>query len=108
MIHADLNPANILIDSALFKESGEVKVLGIIDFGDSTHSPTPRVHDAAIFLSYCLLADPLNYPTTLISAFRGWQSTHPLSASEISSLQLYMKERAVISILLNLVESKNK
>lgn len=72
VVHADLNPHNLMTDAA------GTTISGILDFGDMVR--TPRICDLAVAASYqCDPADPLG---SLGEVFAAWHAILPLSEAE--------------------------
>lgn len=93
VIHSDLNPENVLVDTA-----DPDRVAGIIDFGDMLKAPL--IVDVAVGASYLrvLEGNPLSKIAEFLSAY---QAVTPLELAEIDMLFDLLKTRlaATISIL---------
>jgi Ser/Thr protein kinase RdoA (MazF antagonist) len=93
VVHNDMNPGNILLDS---DDPGRIS--GIIDFGDLVR--TPLIFDLAIAAAYQLSedADPLAGALPLIA---GFNAVSPLQAIEMDLLTDLIRTRLVTSLLIN-------
>lgn len=92
VIHSDLNPDNVLLDSP-----GGGEVAGVIDFGDMLEAPL--VADVAIAGSYLRTAsgNPLAHVAELLS---GFHATRPLSDDEVDVLFELVQARLCASIVI--------
>ncbi len=93
VIHSDLNPDNVLIDT-----DDPDRVAGIIDFGDMVHAPL--IADVAIGASY--LRELEGNPFSSIAEFlHGYHKVTPLDVAEIDVLFDLIKTRlaATVAIL---------
>ena len=90
VIHSDLNPDNLILESA----DGET-IAGVIDFGDMLHAPL--VADVAIACSYQRVVDgdPLSLIAELVA---GYQVVTPLRPEETEILFELIKARLCASI----------
>lgn len=73
VVHADLNPSNLLTDPG-----DPARLSGVLDFGDMVH--TPRICDLAIAASYQI--EPAAAEATLAEVAAGWDSILPLLPGE--------------------------
>ncbi len=73
VVHADLNPYNLLTDPA-----DPARISGVLDFGDMVH--TPRICDLAVAASYQI--EPGAAAATLAEVAAGWESVLPLLPGE--------------------------
>ena len=73
VIHNDLNPHNVLVDSA-----NPNKIVGVLDFGDMVK--TPLICDVAVAASY--LIDPRHALDSLTNFLRAYHAVLPLTATE--------------------------
>lgn len=82
-LHGDLNDNNVLVAAANERSSLELRVSGIVDFGDMVHSY--RVGDLAIAIAYAMLGsdDPL---TVVAQVARGYAEQGTLTDDEMSAL----------------------
>ena len=90
VIHNDLNPHNVLVDSA-----SPERVVGIIDFGDIVR--TALVNDVAIGASYLLRlgVSPLDYPLVFVAAYH---AVSPLLPEELDLLYDLMAARLTLTV----------
>lgn len=73
VVHADLNPHNVLVDP-----EDATRVSGVLDFGDMVH--TPRLCDLAVAASYQIdVANPLDSLADVVAA---WHRELPLQPAE--------------------------
>ena len=92
VIHSDLNPDNLILESA-----DSETVAGVIDFGDMLHAPL--VADVAIACSYQRVVD--GDPLFLIAEFvAGYQGVTPLHPEELEILFELIKARLCASIVI--------
>ena len=87
LIHGDPNDYNVLVRNG--------RVIGLLDFGDMTHSAV--VCDLAIALAYALLdvSDPMRAAGSII---RAYQERFSLTASELDALYPLMTARLCMSL----------
>ena len=92
VIHNDMNPGNLLIDS----EKPD-RISGIIDFGDLTKSP--QIIDLAVAAAYQLSPgdDPLAGVLPMISGYHGIE---PLQPAEMEILTDLIRTRLITSLLI--------
>ena len=92
VIHNDMNPGNVLMDS-----SQPDQISGIIDFGDLTRSPL--IIDLAVAASYQLGQgdDPLSGVLPMIA---GYHSIEPLHQTEMELLTDLIRTRLITSLLI--------
>ena len=92
-VHNDLNPHNIVVDSA-----NHDRISGIIDFGDLTF--TARVNDLAIAAAYQVAEDddPLAPACELIAAYH---ATAPLDPAEFDVLFDLIAARMVMTVVIS-------
>lgn len=92
VIHNDMNPGNVLMDSA---HPGRVS--GIIDFGDMVRSPL--IIDLAVAAAYQLSdgEDPLGDALPMIA---GYHAIRPLQQIEMELLTGLIKTRLISSLLI--------
>jgi hydroxylysine kinase len=90
VIHNDLNPHNVLVDSA-----SPERVVGVIDFGDIVR--TALVNDVAIGASYLLQlgVSPLDYPLMFVAAYH---AVSPLLPEELDLLYDLMAARLALTV----------
>ena len=90
VIHSDLNPDNVVIDT-----SDDDRVVGVIDFGDMVHAPL--IVDVAIGGSYLRVpdGDPLVLIRELVA---GYHAVMPLMPEEIDILFELIQARLCASI----------
>ncbi|OYV66693.1 MAG: hypothetical protein B7Z72_10895, partial [Gemmatimonadetes bacterium 21-71-4] len=83
VVHGDLNDYNVLVGGAWGPEARDLRVTGIVDFGDMLESYA--VADLAVTAAYALLdaADPLGVVAALASAYH---AERPLDDQELGSL----------------------
>eukprot|EP00571_Detonula_confervacea_P004752 CAMPEP_0172313434 /NCGR_PEP_ID=MMETSP1058-20130122/20163_1 /TAXON_ID=83371 /ORGANISM="Detonula confervacea, Strain CCMP 353" /LENGTH=646 /DNA_ID=CAMNT_0013027081 /DNA_START=23 /DNA_END=1959 /DNA_ORIENTATION=- len=89
--HGDFNDANIIIDD-------EMKVSGVIDFGDTVYSW--RVLDVAVAMAYAMISSYGQGKRSLSAAcaiLRGFHHTYPLSSNERKHLRLLVACRLALS-----------
>jgi Ser/Thr protein kinase RdoA (MazF antagonist) len=92
VIHADLNPGNVLVS-----EDDASSVAGVIDFGDMVHAPL--VADVAIGAAYMRVQD--GDPLALISPFiTGYCAVTKLDDAEIELLYDLIRTRLITMIAL--------
>lgn len=90
VVHADLNPFNLLTDP-----DGQA-VTGILDFGDMVR--TPRICDLAVAASYH--ADPARPLDTLAEVVAAWHSVLPLTAEEARLVPDLIAMRMVLTVVI--------
>jgi len=92
VIHNDMNPANVLVDS-----NEPTRISGLIDFGDLTRSPL--VIDLAVAAAYQLDTgvDPLAGVLPMIAGYHG---VVPLQDTELELLTDLIRTRLVTSLLI--------
>lgn len=90
VVHADLNPFNVLVDPA-----GQA-VAGILDFGDMVR--TPRICDLAVAASYH--ADPAHPLDTLAEVVAAWHRVLPLTADEARLIPDLIAMRMVLTVVI--------
>jgi 4-aminobutyrate aminotransferase-like enzyme/Ser/Thr protein kinase RdoA (MazF antagonist) len=80
VVHGDANDYNVLVDNT---PDGDLRVSGLIDFGDLLFSYT--VAEPAVAIAYAVLDDdqPLEAAAALA---RGYHAAYPLTEQEISAL----------------------
>ncbi|MDE3128799.1 MAG: aminotransferase class III-fold pyridoxal phosphate-dependent enzyme [Gemmatimonadota bacterium] len=83
VVHGDLNDHNVLVGGAWGAGTRDLRVTGIVDFGDMLESYA--VADLAIAAAYALLdaADPVGVVAALAAAYHG---ERPLDDHELASL----------------------
>lgn len=91
VVHADLNPHNVLTDAG-----DHAKIAGVLDFGDMVH--TPRICDLAVAASYLLDQD--NALDALADIARAWEAELPLLPAERAVLPGLTAIRMVTTIAL--------
>lgn len=93
VVHNDMNPANVLLDS-----DNPERFTGLIDFGDMLHAPL--VSDVAVAASYLRAADgnPLGWIAEFVA---GYHAVQPLERREIDLLYDLINTRlaATVAIL---------
>jgi 4-aminobutyrate aminotransferase-like enzyme/Ser/Thr protein kinase RdoA (MazF antagonist) len=94
VIHGDGNDYNILVQASGLN----LKVSGLIDFGDMGHSYL--VAEVAIAAAYAMLdkADPLS---TAAHVLRGYHQTFPLTESELETLYSLICIRLCMSVCIS-------
>jgi len=90
VVHADLNPFNILTDP-----KGRA-VTGILDFGDMVR--TPRICDLAVAASYH--ADPAHPLETLGEVIAAWHRVLPLTHAEARLVPDLIAMRMVLTVVI--------
>lgn len=90
VVHADLNPHNLLTDP-----DGQT-VTGILDFGDMVR--TPRICDLAVAASYH--ADPAAPLASLGDVIDGWNAILPLTRDEAALILDLVAMRMVTTVTL--------
>ncbi len=98
VIHNDMNPGNLLIDS-----EGPERISGLIDFGDLTKSPL--VIDLAVAAAYQLSPgdDPLAGVLPMIAGYHGIE---PLQPVEMEILTDLIRTRLITSLLIGSYRAK--
>lgn len=89
VVHADLNPHNVLVDPA-----DAARVSGVLDFGDMVR--TPRICDLAVAASY--LIDPENAAASLAEVATAFETELPLLPAERAVLPALTAIRMVTTI----------
>jgi len=92
VIHGDFNDANILLDD------GNLNVVGVIDFGDSTFSW--RIVDLSVGMAYAMLSAFEKTKHSLAAAaamLRGFHSVYPVTNEERKHLRLLIACRLALS-----------
>jgi len=92
VIHNDLNPGNVLMDT---EKPGQIS--GVIDFGDLTKSPL--IIDVAVAAAYQLSPgdDPLAGALPFVA---GYHSVNPLQEAELEILADLIRTRLITSLLI--------
>ncbi|MCB2110311.1 MAG: phosphotransferase [Defluviimonas sp.] len=90
VVHADLNPWNLLVDPET------ATISGILDFGDMVR--TPRICDLAVAASYHV--DAANPVRALADIVGGWTSVMPLLPGEAAMLLDLVAMRMVTTVAL--------
>ncbi|WP_417579325.1 phosphotransferase [Nitrincola sp.] len=92
VIHNDLNPHNVLVDTL------GTRITGIIDFGDALYAP--RVNNLATALSYQLVdeSDPLRRVGPFLNAYLAQQ---PLTDTELSLLADLVATRLCLTLTIS-------
>ncbi len=92
VIHNDLNPCNVVIDT-----EDATHVTGVIDFGDMVHAPL--INEVAIAAAYQTLAsdDPVRAAADLVGAYH---AVNPLEQDEVSLLPYLILTRLASSVLI--------
>jgi Ser/Thr protein kinase RdoA (MazF antagonist) len=92
VIHNDLNPGNVIVDS-----NDAERITGVIDFGDVVHSPL--IVDVAIAAAYML--DDIEEPLARIVMFlRGYSNVRRLAEKETDLLYDLILKRNVTTIVI--------
>lgn len=91
IVHNDLNPYNVLIDS-----SGGFAISGILDFGDMVH--TPLINDVAVGASY-QVEGPAGIDR-MVAFVRGYHMARPLMRPEIEQLYDLIMLRQAMTIII--------
>ena len=93
VIHNDMNPGNVLVDSADVN-----RVVGVIDFGDMVHSPL--VNDVAVAASYlCRIeGDPFSEVVEFLDAYT---EILPLTEEEIGVLPDLILSRHLTTVMIS-------
>lgn len=97
VVHNDLNPRNILVDP-----QNESRIIGIIDFGDLTH--TALIADVAVAGAELIppdCADPVAARECVLDVTRAYQERTPLLASELAILGSLVAARLAMNIVVH-------
>ncbi len=99
VIHNDLNPDNILVDT-----NDETQIAGIIDFGDMVHSAL--INDIAVAAAYQLAVEnaPFDSVCELVSAYH---AVSPLFEEELVLLPKLIRTRALMTVTISAWRSRN-
>lgn len=89
VVHADLNPHNVLTDP---QDAG--RVAGVLDFGDMVR--TPRICDLAVAAAYQI--DPAAVQASLADVVAGWEAVLPLLPGERAVLADLVAIRMVTTL----------
>lgn len=85
IIHGDFNEHNIIVAKA--DHSNEYRVTGIIDFGDTSHSP--YIFELAVTIAYMILqSDDLETAGYIIA---GYEMVRPISQKERKALKVSVR-----------------
>ena len=93
MVHNDLNPHNLLVDS-----EDHTRVTGILDFGDMVYAPL--INDLAVACSYQINlgdGDPLSTVAEFVAAYH---AVLPLRANELDLLLNLIAERLTTTVVI--------
>ncbi|UCE18560.1 MAG: aminotransferase class III-fold pyridoxal phosphate-dependent enzyme [Gemmatimonadota bacterium] len=95
VVHSDANDHNVLVDDS---DSGDAKIVGIIDFGDMVHTAT--VCELAIAVAYAMFGkkDPMEAAKQIV---RGYHEVYPLRESELGILFHLICGRLCISVTMS-------
>ena len=95
VIHNDANDCNVLVDDS---DSGDKKIIGVIDFGDMILTAT--VCELAIAVAYAMFGkeDPLEAAVHIV---RGYHEFYPLRESELDILFFLICGRLCISVTMS-------
>jgi hydroxylysine kinase len=97
VVHNDLNPRNILVDP----QHGS-RIVGIIDFGDLTH--TALIADVAVAAAELIpqdCADPAMARDCVLDVARAYHECVPLLASELAILGSLVAARLAMNIIVH-------
>ena len=97
VVHNDLNPRNILVDS-----EDEARIIGIIDFGDLTH--TALIADVAVAGAELIppdCADPATARDCVLDVARAYHERVPLLAPELEILAALVATRLAMNIVVH-------
>src|SRR6185437_6751231 len=97
IVHNDLNPRNILVDP-----QDESRVIGIIDFGDLTH--TALIADVAVAGAELIppgCADAAAARGCVLDVARAYHECVPLLASELAILGTLVAARLAMNIVVH-------
>ena len=99
VIHNDANDYNALV---ALREGADLRVSGLLDFGDMVHAPA--VCDAAVAATYALLGKP-NAVAAAAHVVRGYHTVRPLEEREVALLPDLICARLCLSVTLSAVQS---
>lgn len=97
IVHNDLNPRNILVDP-----QDESRIIGIIDFGDLTH--TALIADVAVAAAELIppgCADPAAARDCVLDVARSYHECAPLLAEELAILGTLVAARLAMNIVVH-------
>ena len=97
VVHNDLNPRNILVDP-----QHESRVIGVIDFGDLTH--TALIADVAVAGAELIppdCADPAAARDCVLDVARAYDECFPLLAPELAILGAFVAARLAMNIVVH-------
>jgi hydroxylysine kinase len=92
VVHADLNPHNLLTDP-----EDPTRITGILDFGDMVR--TPRICDLAVAASY--LVNPQDPESMLVPLVAAYHTRLPLLPEEIALLPDLITARMLITLTIS-------
>ncbi|MGA8708109.1 MAG: phosphotransferase [Steroidobacteraceae bacterium] len=95
VVHDDINRFNVLVD-----ESDAARIVGVIDFGDATH--TAIAADAAVVAAEQIpedCADGVHAGEAILEVIRAYHEVMPLQAAEISLLGTLVAARLITSVV---------
>ncbi len=101
IIHHDANDANVLVRAGPLPE-GEIRIAGLVDFGDMVRSWT--VAEPAVACTYAGLGkkDPVAAWEPLVA---GYHSAYPLTEPEVEVLGDLIRLRLCLSVVISAVRS---
>ena len=97
IVHNDLNPRNLLVDP-----TDEAKVLGVIDFGDLTH--TALIGDVAVAAAELVpqeCADPASARECIREVAIAYHEYLPLEARELAALGTLAAARLLMNVVVH-------
>jgi hydroxylysine kinase len=97
MVHNDLNPLNILVDS-----TDEERVTGVIDFGDMTH--TALIADVAVCAAELIApecSDPKEAHESILDVTSAYHECVPLLQNELALLGALVAARLLMTLVIH-------
>jgi len=97
VVHGDLHDQNILVERVGDSIDADVRISGVVDFGDMAFGWT--IGDLAIAVAYAVLdaPDPL---TVMVEMVRGYHAVRPLTTDEMQALYGLLTLRLCVSACL--------
>ena len=92
-LHGDFSPFNVVVNA-----SSEDYVVGIIDFGDTVHSPV--IFDVSVAMANQLGVDPHEPWRHALDVLAGYRSEYPLEPDEAALLPITAPARLLLRALL--------
>jgi Ser/Thr protein kinase RdoA (MazF antagonist) len=92
-LHGDFSPFNVVVNA-----SSEDYVVGIIDFGDTVHSPV--IFDVSVAMANQLGANPQEPWRRALDVLAGYRSEYPLEPDEAALLSIAAPARLLLRALL--------